>query len=185
VPEAQAVLDDSTRRVRLDRDTVVSGVHCAPTGREYAEFFVADGRLAECPLADDAVIAGHELRAGTWVVFRPDGRMRLAWLIEDTRVDGVLCKGSGYKEWVTTFHEDGSLATCYMPETTTIDGVPCRAGSIWGEVTGGVTVHFHPNGRLRSCALARATTIEGERHRAWSRVWFDETGALVGRDEER
>ena len=177
---AGAQATPETRRIRLDADTIIDGVHCAPTGRAYAEFFL-DGRLAECPLAEDATIGAHALPAGTWVVLHPDGRLRLAWLSRHTRIGGVVCKGTGYKDWVTTFHDDGSLAVCYLPETTTIQGIPCRAGTLLGEITGGVQVRFHPDGRLESCALARAVTIDGVQHRRWTRVHPDDGG---GRSRE-
>lgn len=164
------------RRVQLQRDTVIDGIPCAPTGRAYAEFFARGNRLAECPLSVDHVIAGHRLPAGTWIIRHPDGRLRMAWLSRDTRIGPVVCKGTGYKDWVTTFHDDGTLATCYLPEPATVDGIPCRAGTIWGELTGGVTVHLHPNGRLASCSLSRTVTIDGHRHRSRSRLSLDEQG---------
>ncbi|HEX6587995.1 MAG TPA: hypothetical protein VF039_03150 [Longimicrobiales bacterium] len=165
-----------TRRIRLARDTVIDGIPCAPTGRAYAEFHQPDNRLAECPLSRDFTVRGHAFPAGTWVVLHPDGRLRLAWLSRNAPVGPTTCKGTGYKEWVTTFHDDGTLATCYLPRARTIDGIPCRAGTIWGEITGGVTVHFHPDGRLASCSLSRAITIEGERHRARTRLHLDQDG---------
>ena len=167
-----------THRIRLEADTVADGIHCAATGESYAEFFVESGRLAECPLAGDAAVGGYALPSGSWVVLHPDGRLRLAWLSRDTRIGAVTCKGTGYKEWVTEFDDDGGLQRCFLPTTTTIQGIPCRAGSFFGEITGGVAVRFHPNGRLASCALARPTTIGGERYRTWRRVELDPDGHI-------
>lgn len=132
-PDASA-----TRRVRLAADTVVFGVPCGATGDAYAEIYAGSGRVAECPLSEEATMHGHRLARGTWVVLRPDGGLRQAWLERDTRVGEVTCKGSGYKDWVTEFDEQGRLRMCFLPETTRIQGIPCRAGTVWGELTGGV-----------------------------------------------
>ena len=179
---AQSAQDEQpNRRVRLEADTVVDGIHCAPTGRHSAEFFRPSGRLAECPLAGDAVVAGHALPAGTWVVLDADGRLAQAWLSRDATIDGRLCKGTGYKEWSTAFHPSGRLRSCFLPEEATIDGVLCRAGTFWGEVTGGVTVSFHENGRLASCGAARAIEIGGVRFRARERVRLGPDGHALAR----
>jgi hypothetical protein len=166
----------ATVRVRLSADTLVDGIRCAHTGRAYAEFFVASGRLAECPLAHDDDVGGHSLPAGTWVILDAEGRLSRAWLSRDTRIGSMLCKGTGYKDWITEFHPDGALRMCFLAEPETIQGIPCRKGTFWGEVTGGVGVYFHEDGRLRSCGLARSVTIEGVRYRRWERIWLDPEG---------
>ena len=176
---ATAQATPETRRVRLEADTVIDGIHCAPTGRAYAEFFINGGRLAECPLAEAANVGGHDLPAGTWVILHPDGRLRLVWLSRNARFGDVVCKGTGYKEWVTTFHPNGAVETCFLPRAATIDGIPCRAGTFLGELTGGVAVRFHANGRLESCSLGQPVTVGGERYRAWRRIWLDADGRPV------
>jgi hypothetical protein len=50
-------------RLRLRRDTVLAGVHCAPTDRAYAVLHPS-GALDECPLANDSAMAGHRLPQG-------------------------------------------------------------------------------------------------------------------------
>jgi hypothetical protein len=147
---------DSISWRRLEAAATFDGVSCAPTGRASAGFF-ANGRLHGCPIAADTTIEGHRLAAGTWIYFTDDGALWRAWLVRNTELGGVLCKGTGYKGWSVEFHATGKLAMCYLAREQVIDGVTCRKGSFWGEVTGGVKTYFEANGRLRSCARARGS----------------------------
>lgn len=168
----------STVRVRFAHDTVVAGVSCGPTGRAYAVLFT-DGRLEECPLAVDTVIAGHLLPHGTWILLDRSGRLASGWLAQDTDLQGIPCRGRGYKTWHMRFHPDGHLATCFLSQETTIDGVPCRAGSFWAELWGTTQVQLHPTGHLRSCRVAREVQREGTTIASGRRITLSDAGRLV------
>jgi hypothetical protein len=149
-------------RFRVSSDTVIAGVSCAPTGRASASLH-ANGTLVECPVPRDTVIAGHLLPAGTWPRFTNARMLEGAWLPHDHTLQGLTCKGTGYKGWSVRFHADGSLALCYLAHAQVIDGVPCHGAAFLRELTGSTYVALHANGRLRSCRLSRSITLDSVR----------------------
>ncbi|MCC7053236.1 MAG: hypothetical protein IT355_08190 [Gemmatimonadaceae bacterium] len=165
-------------RLRLTRDTVLSGVTCGPTGRSYAVLF-ADGALNECPIARDSVIAGHALPRETWILLDRSRTLVSAWLARDTELQAIPCKGKGYKTWHTRFHRDGQLAGCFLSRDATLDGVPCRAAAFLTELSGSTQVALHPGGRLQSCRVARAVTRDGVTIARGERITLSATGAVV------
>jgi hypothetical protein len=179
-PGSQQAPGDSVSWRKLTAAETVDGVSCAPTGRTSAGIF-ASGRLHACPVARDTTIEGQRFPAGTWIYLTEDRSLWRAWLIRDTDLSRVRCKGTGFQGWSVEFHPGGMLAMCYLAGEQTLDGVPCREGSFWGEVTGGVKVHFHPNGRLRTCQLARAHTQGGVKYGRRDRIELDTAGAPVPR----
>ena len=78
-----------------------------------------------------------------------------AWLPRDVLLQGIPCKGTGYKGWAMRYHPGGRLALCYLSRETTIDGVRCRAGAFLTELSGSTQVTLHPNGRLVRCRPRR------------------------------
>jgi hypothetical protein len=114
-------------RFRVSRDTVIAGISCAPTGRASASVH-ANGTLVECPVPRDTVIAGHLLPAGTWPRFTNARVLDGAWLPHDHTLQGLICKGTGYKGWAVRFHADGALALCYLAHAQVIDGVSVSKG---------------------------------------------------------
>jgi hypothetical protein len=169
---------EQVRRIRLSRDTVVASVHCGPTGRAYAELY-DNGGLVECPLAADSVIEGHALPKGTWIRLLQHRALDGAWLPRDTELQGLPCKGTGYKGWSVRFHADGKLALCFLARETTIDGIPCRAGSFRVELSGSTGVALHPNGRLSTCRLSRDVTRDGMTVRRGKHIHLTPAGALI------
>lgn len=165
-------------RVRLSKDTVIAGVRCGPTGRAYAVLF-ADGALNECPLAADTVIAGHAVPRGTWILLDPARTLRSGWLPRDTDLQGIPCKGNGYKSWHVRFRPDGRLQDCFLSREATIDGVPCKSASFLTELTGSTQVSVHPNGRLWSCRVARDVARNGITVPRGERITLTDAGAIV------
>jgi hypothetical protein len=58
-------------------------------------FIGANGGIEKAFLAHDTVIEGHLCQgdADNWeTVFHPNGRLRLCWLAQDERIDGVSCR---------------------------------------------------------------------------------------------
>ncbi len=161
----------------IAEDVEIDGIPCARTTKADAEFFLS-GRLAECPLSRDAVVASHAFPRGTWVILHEDGVLNGAWLPTNVTLSGHLCRGTGYRKWSVRFHANGALKLCFLPETAEIEGVPCRDGTFWGEIRGGgnTAVHFHPNGRLARCQAARAFTANGQRYAKWDVVVRDSVG---------
>lgn len=168
-------------RIRLTRDTMLDGVRCAPTGRAYAVLH-ANGTLDECPLQMDSVIAGHPLPRLTWIRLHPDRTLYDVWLPRDATLQGIPCKGGGYKAWSVRFHPGGRLALCYLARDATIDGVPCRAASFVTELSGSTQVGLHENGRLRSCRLSRSVTRDGLTLKRGARITLTPDGRAVARD---
>ncbi len=147
-------------RLRLGRDTVIAGLGCGPTGRAYLVVH-PNGVVDECPLSRDSVVEGHALPKGTWIQQTPEALMFAAWLPRDVELQGVLCKGTGYKGWSVRFHPDGRLASCFLAKDREIDGVPCMGGSFLREMRGSTQVSLQANGRLYSCRVAYRVTIDG------------------------
>jgi hypothetical protein len=162
----------SATLVRLARDTIIDGFPCGPTGRARAEVH-GNGRLSECPVARDTVLAGHAIPRGSWPRFTDRGVLAAAWLARDVRLQDIPCKGTGYKAWAVGFHPSGTLSLCYLSEVAEIDGVPCQAAWFWRELTGTTQVQLYPDGRLRSCRLARAVTVDGVSYDKGDRVRRD------------
>lgn len=156
-------------RLRLAHDTVLAGVSCAATGHASAVLH-ANGRLDECPVLRDTVMAGNALPAGTWIRLTEAGVLDGAWLPRDVELHGVPCKGTGYKDWSVRFHPNGMLASCYPSRRVVIEGVPCVDAWFWRELTGQTSIALHTNGRLRSCRLSRAADVDGVSYRKGARV---------------
>jgi hypothetical protein len=165
-------------RIRLSRDTVVAGIRCGPTGRAYAALH-ANGALEECPLAADSLVEGNLLAKGSWIRLTPEGILDGAWLLRDAQLQGLPCKGTGYKGWAVRFHPDGRLALCYLSREATIDAIPCKAGAFISELSGSTQVMLHHNGKLQSCRVARDVTYRGVALRGGKRVRLSPDGALV------
>ncbi len=179
VPTASFTAQSSqAARVRLVNDTVIAGVHCAPTGRAYAVIHV-NGSLDECPVANDTVIAGHALPRLTWLRLLDDRTLDGAWLPEDTELQGVQCKGSGYKGWSVRFYHTGQLSSCYPAIEQTIDGVPCRGAAFLTELTGPTQIALHADGRLRSCRLARSIERDGVKYKGGRRITLTPEGRVL------
>ena len=169
--EAQPVPAESLVRRALAADTTIDGVPCARTDRAPAEFH-RNGRLAGCALAREQVVGAHRFGAGTWLDLNDRGTLWGAWLESDTRIDGHLCRGDGYKQWSVRFHANGKLAGCYLTKDTVVDGVPCMAGSFLREIRGGghTALQLSDKGSLASCQAARDTVLNGRRIRKWEVV---------------
>ena len=170
-----------TIRFTLVRDSVISGVRCAPTGKARASIFPG-GQLASCPISRDTVIGKARLVAGTWITLRESGSVRSVWLQKPTEIQGVPCRGDGYKTWSTDLFPDGQLQRCFLSKGAAIDGVPCRNSWFWSEIRGSTHVSLHHNGRLRSCVLSMDFERGGARFRKNQRVELDSAGVVVRRD---
>jgi hypothetical protein len=112
------------------------------------------------------MLSGHRFPRASWPRFNDSGVLIAAWLSQDVRLQGIPCKGTGYKAWAVGFHPNGRLSLCYLSEVAEIEGIPCQAAWFWRELTGTTQVQLYPDGRLRSCRLARAMTLDGKR---WSK----------------
>ena len=156
-------------RIRLGHDTIVAGVRCGPTGRAYAVVY-PNGRLDECPVAMDTAIAGHPFPRGTWIRLTESGALKSVWLPRSLDVQGIPCKGTGFKGWAVTFHPSGALSLCFLNEVATIDGVPCAAASFLKELTGNSGVSLREDGKLQGCRLARDYERGGVVHKRGSRI---------------
>ncbi|MCC7001470.1 MAG: hypothetical protein IT357_04870 [Gemmatimonadaceae bacterium] len=169
LPAAMPAQEPASTRIKLTRDSVVGAVHCAPTGKAYAVIH-PNGIVDECPLARDTVIDGHALPRGTWIQLNPDAMLTAAWLPRDVELQGLPCKGTGYKGWSVRFHADGHLALCFLSRDAEIDSVPCLGGSFLRELRGSTHVTLDATGRLRSCRLSRAATIDGRAYPKGARI---------------
>ena len=120
---------------------VVDGLSCEGWIR-----FHTEDRLAQCFLAEDALVQGHAFPAGTCLWFHPDGWLEDVWLSRDTVFDGVLYDG-GWGKIMVSFHPNGRVRSGFLTEDTVLEGVPCLASL------------FHPvehdaEGHLSRCTLA-------------------------------
>jgi hypothetical protein len=169
--DSQPVRAESLVRRALPADTMIDGVPCARSGRAPAEFH-PNGRLAGCALSREHAVGAHRFGTGTWLDLSEHGVLWGAWLENDTRLDGHLCRGEGYKKWSVSFHTNGRLAGCYLFRDTVVEGVPCMAGTFLREIRGGgrTALRLDDKGRLARCQAARDTTLHGRAIRKWEVV---------------
>lgn len=114
----------------------------------------SDGRLENCLLARDAVVAGNQFPSGSWLFFDPPGVLRCVFLAHDYEVQGYVLRGKGH-DYQTCFHPNGRLSFGSLKEPTVIQGVSCEKGTFmtW-LLKGKAGVKFHDNGRLKGCLLS-------------------------------
>ena len=167
-------------RFAISRDTVVAGVRCGPTGRSRASAY-PNGRLASCPVARDTMIGVLLVHAGTWVTFTDSGAVKLMWLNRPRVIQGVPCRGDGYKTWSTDLYPDGRLRACFLSREAIIDGVPCRSAWFWSEIRRATNAFLRPNGKLESCVLSADLERNGVKLHKNDRVYLDSTGAITPR----
>ena len=102
------------------------------------------------------------------------------FLIQDTDIQGVLCRGDKRRGWETVFYSNGQLAQAWPAKTQKIQGIPCMKASFWTEVFGGgAAVYFHRNGKLAQCTIAADTTISGKHFEKGDHLYFDAGGKLL------
>lgn len=165
-------------RFTLARDSIISGVRCGPTGRARASAY-RNGQLASCPVARDTVVGQARLIAGTWITLEETGKIRSLWLQRPTEIQGVPCRGDGYKTWATDLYPSGRLRRCFLSRAAEVDGVPCRSSWFWSELRGNTAVMMHENGRLSSCVLSRAFERHGTSFPKNRRIRLDAAGDIV------
>lgn len=102
------------------------------------------------------------------------------FLIRNTEIQGLLCRGDTHKGWETVFYIDGRLALAWLARQEEIDGIPCAAANLWTELFGGsAAVYFHDNGKLAQCKLARDITVDGHFFKKGEHIHFDREGHLI------
>jgi hypothetical protein len=156
----------------------VQGIHCSGAIEYYK-----DGTMEFCHLAQEETLSGQLLPAGTGVHFTPEGVFDWCYLLRDTRIQGLLCLGSGH-DFRTGFHPNGKLRMAWLAEDQVIDTVPCAKFSYLTAIFhGGGGTYFHENGRLQWANLAEAFVIQGRSFRRNAIVQFDPDGNLTERKE--
>jgi hypothetical protein len=156
----------------LAEPTLVDGVLCVERALLHAS-----GLLHECRLAPGAEFLGHRFPSNSWVGYTVSARPHV-WLGRDTELQGLVCRGSGWRGWATSLHHDGALRGCFLAAEAVVDGVPCRKASFFTEVLRGSSyLGLHENGRLAECVAARTFTLGGREHRRGERIRLDAEGA--------
>lgn len=158
--------------------TEVQGVSCTGSIEYYS-----NGELEFCTLAREDTISGQPLAAGTGVRFTDEGALKWCMLPQNTRIQGVHCRGDGHG-FMTEFHPNGQLKTAYLAEDEVIQGIPCAQFRFLSAVFAGFHgkfggTSFHANGQLRYCELSRNTTIAEISFRRGAAIRFDPDGKLV------
>jgi hypothetical protein len=131
----------------------------------------AQKRLVFCTIAKAVDVDGLAVKAGSYTLFHPNGRIYQTHLrakYEATLADQtkVVCAANE----VISRLDDGTLAFC--------DLAAPRAGSPRPRVGEGVS--FHRNGRPAGMTLDDKLAIAGLEIPAGSSVYFDEKGTLLG-----
>lgn len=105
------------------------------------------------------------------------------FLLHNSEIQGILCRGDKHRGWETVFYVNGKLAEAWLARTEEIQGVPCMAASFRTEILrsffGSARVNFHDNGTLKRCKLAKDTTIESHAFKKGDIVQFDREGKLI------
>jgi len=111
-------------------------------------FWTGDGKRIGCFLPYDVMIQGVLCRGGRhrdWeTVFYPDGKLYLAWLAKDQRIQDIPCmKATFLGELLrrgtagVRFHPNGRVARCRVSEACVIRGHAFKRGEM---------VYLDPNG---------------------------------------
>ncbi|GEM_PF-5418557 len=102
------------------------------------------------------------------------------FLIRNTEIQGLLCRGDTHEGWETVFYTNGKLALAWLAQEEEVQGVPCAPANFWTELFGGsAAVRFYDNGKLAKCKLARDVTIEGHFFKKGDHIRFDREGRLM------
>ena len=115
--------------------TDIQGFLCRSTAQMYE-----NGSLKSFELAQDEVLQGHLIPAGSRVFLDPNGILEGSWLARDMVYDGIPCRG-GFAKVHTGFHPNGRVKTAFLSRDTVIQGVPCEASLM-------VPVRFTADGLL-------------------------------------
>jgi len=105
-----------------------------------------------CFLPGNTMVQGllcHGHKHDYQTVFYTNGNLSLAWLVNDTVIQGIPCAAASF--W-----------------TEILRGSYGSAG-----------VHFHPNGKLSQCKLSRDFKIDEHTFKKGDVLHFDEVGNLV------
>jgi hypothetical protein len=127
-----------------------------------------DGSIDSHELAQDHVIQGRLIPAGSRVFHLEDGVFKGAWLAKDMTYDGIPCNG-GFGKIYTGFHSNGKVKTAFLSHDTVIQGVPCEASLF-------TPANFATDGKLLSCMLSDAWDSHGVKFAAGDRITFDANG---------
>jgi hypothetical protein len=166
----------SSGQLILAEPTLVDGVLCVERAVLHAS-----GLLHECRLAPGAEFLGHRFPSNSWVGYTLSARPHV-WLGRDTELQGLVCRGSGWRGWSTSLHHDGALRGCFLAAEAVVDEVPCRKASFVTEVLRGSSfLALHENGRLAECVAARTFTLGGREYRRGERIRLDAEGAPLQR----
>jgi hypothetical protein len=178
---APAAAGETVTRKSLTAPETVQGIRC-----ERVVWQRSDGSLDSCFLAEDQVVDGRSLPAGSRIALDADGRLDFAFLPATTEIDGHECRGGGH-DFMTGFHPGGALRLCWLAADEEIQGVPCARSTIPGEIWRGLFglekagVSFHADGKLAGCRLSRDFTHDGRVHEKGSRIDLDAEGKEVPR----
>jgi len=176
--------DHPDARALLASPTIVLGVACLALGfgtRHVARHMASAVLLCSC-LTLVACLAPQDpadLPYRTSSILRhEDGRMRRAFLVEETEIAGFPCQrwiwwyedgridnlelardlavqGHDFPAGTRLFFDqEGRLAHAWLSNDAVLDGCPCRGGMK-------IDTAFHPNGRVRAFFPRRAIEIDG------------------------
>ena len=116
-------------------------------------FIGANGRTEKAFLHHDTMIEGHVCRGGAdaWeTVFHPNGRLRLCWLAQDERIDGIACRRATIWADVTGgsvgvhLRSDGHLQQCEAATEMRIGARTAKKGdTIRLDEHGAVSINGH------------------------------------------
>ncbi len=119
------------------------------------------------------------LPAGAVIHKRTENKI-YCFLPQDTKIQGLLCRGDENNGWETAFYTNGNLAVAWLAQPAEIGGVPCASANFWTELLGGsAVVYFHENGKLARCKLSRDANIQGHNFEKGDIVRFDTDGIVI------
>lgn len=164
----------ASERRKLRQPAEFDGVLCT----RYA-WVNEDGSLDSCFLAEDTVLNGQELPAGTKVDFDEDGNPGCVFLPGDTEIEGHLLRGHGH-DYQTCFHPNGRLRFGSLADREEIQGIPCQRATFFTWIfSGDASVRFHENGALKNCLVAEEFEYRGETFKRRKRIELDPDGWVV------
>jgi len=134
--------------------------------------FYSDWELKACTLAKKINFNGNEIPADSWISFRKNGEISVAFP-ENTLVQSYLCRGTGgCKGAQVSFYKTGKLKYFFAEEPVVIDGISCKA-SIFH------LIGLHENGKLKKCTLEKDSLINSIIYKRGQVIELDSEGIVI------
>ncbi|MFH1684095.1 MAG: PsbP-related protein [Candidatus Margulisiibacteriota bacterium] len=131
-----------------------------------ANVFYGSGRLKTAWLAEDTAIQGIKYKNGNSIDFYESGRIKEGVLAEDTAMQGIIIN-EGER---VGFYDSGMIKGWLLNGDMFIQGI---------KYAGGSRISFYESGKVKSGRLVRNTNIQGRSFKKGEVIKFNEKGRIL------